>query len=239
MHPGAGMNEIPSQLRSGVDPEMNPAVVLLPGLGADQRLFQRHREVLPDLIVPAWPEPAADDTLATFAARLAERIPRSDLLYLGGASFGGMVALELAALLRPRGVFLIGSCASPASISPLIRQLRAFARALPARAFHPRRWSLPLVLPKFGRLGRADRQLFLSMACEAPGAFLKWGVEALLSWRPAPVAAPIHHIHGSADRLIPLRLVRPGYVVPGGGHLLSLTHPQEVNAFLAEAILQA
>lgn len=215
---------------------MNPTFVLLPGLGANERLFRRHREVLPALIVPAWPKPAADDTLATFAARLAESIPQSDHLYLGGASFGGMVALELAALLRPRGVFLIGSCAGPESISPLIRQLRALARALPVRAFQPRRWSLPLVLPKFGRLGSEDRQLFLSMACGTPGAFLKWGVEALLSWRPAPVAVPIHHIHGSADRLIPLRLVRPERVVPGGGHLLSLTHPQEVNAFLAEVL---
>jgi hypothetical protein len=37
--------------------------------------------------------------------------------------------------------------------------------------------------------------------------------------------APRHHIHGSADRLVPLRLVRPAQVVHGGGHLLSLTHP--------------
>lgn len=218
---------------------MNPTVVLLPGLGADERLFQRHREVLPELIVPAWPKPAAGDTLSGFAARLVERIPRSDDLYLGGASFGGMVALELAALLRPRGVFLIGSCTSPASIPFLVRELRAVARALPARAFHPRRWSLPLVLPKFGRLGREDRELFVSMARETPGSFLKWGIEALLSWRPSPVASPIHQIHGSADRLLPPRLVRPARVVAGGGHLLSLTHPQEVNAFLAEVLRAA
>lgn len=217
---------------------MEPTVVLLPGLGADERLFRRQREVLPGLIVPAWPEPAAGDSLATFAARLAAGIPRAERLYLGGSSFGGMVALELAALLRPRGVFLIGSCASPASISPLVRQLRLLARSLPARAFQPRRWSLPLVLPKFGRLGREDRQLFLSMARETPGTFLKWGVEALLSWRPAVVTAPIHQIHGGDDRLIPLRLVRPARVVPGGGHLLSLTHPAAVNAFLLETLAE-
>lgn len=216
--------------------EPRPTVVLLPGLGADHRLFQRQQEVVPGLVVPPWPEPRPEDSLSTFAARLAQDIPRSDWLYVGGSSFGGMVAVELAALVRPRGVILIGSCSDPRSISPLARQLRALARALPVRAFHPRRWSLPLVLPKFGRLSREDRQLFMSMACETPASFLKWGVAAMLSWRPTPSAAPIHHIHGSADRLIPLRLVHPDRVVPGGGHLLSLTHPREVNAFLAEAI---
>ena len=147
-----------------------------------------------------------------------------------------MVALELAALVRPRGVLLIGSCSHPSSISPLVRHLRSLTEALPTRAFQPRRWSLPLILPKFGRLGREDRDLFMSMALRTPASFLKWGVEAMLSWRPTPPQVPIHQIHGSADRLIPLRLVRPDRVVAGGGHLLSLTHPQEVNVFMAEAI---
>ena len=188
-------------------------------------------------MVPSWPEPKPDDSLATFAARLAEDIPSADPLYIGGSSFGGMVALELAALVRPKGVLLIGSCTGPASLFPLARQLRALARALPVRAFHPRRWSLPLVLPKFGRLDPEDRDLFMAMACQTPASFLKWGIEAMLSWRPTPAAAPVHHIHGSADRLIPVGRVRPDRVVHGGGHLLCLTHPREVNAFVAEVIL--
>lgn len=215
---------------------MSPTVVLLPGLGADHRLFRWQYEVVPDLIVPPWPEPKPEDSLSTFAARLADGIPRSDALYVGGSSFGGMVALELAAFVRPRGVILIGSCTGPASLSPLARELQAVAKALPVRAFHPRRWSLPLVLPKFGQLDRDDRSLFMTMARNTPASFLKWGIEAMLSWRPTPATVRIHHIHGSADRLIPLRRVRPDRVVPGGGHLLSLTHPQEVNAFLAESI---
>lgn len=215
---------------------MNPTLILLPGLGADHRLFRWQQEVVPNLVVPLWPNPRPDDSLSTFAARLAASIPASDDLYVGGSSFGGMVALELAAMVRPKGVILIGSCSHPASISPLARQLRTLAKALPARTFQLRRWSLPLILPKFGRLSREDRDLFVDMARKTPGAFLKWGIEAMLSWRPAQLQAPIHHIHGSADRLIPLRLVRPDQVVDGGGHLLSLTHPQEVNAFVVETI---
>src|SRR5262245_54615804 len=123
---------------------MKPTVVLLPGLGADHRLFRWQQEVVPALIVPPWPDPKPGASLSSFAARFADHIPRSDQLYIGGSSFGGMVAVELAAFVRPRGVILIGSCSDPRSISPLARQLRTLAKALPVRAYHPRRWSLPL-----------------------------------------------------------------------------------------------
>jgi pimeloyl-ACP methyl ester carboxylesterase len=73
------------------------------------------------------------------------------------------------------------------------------------------------------------------MAERTPASFLKWGVEAILSWHPSPVAVPVHHIHGSRDRLIPIGRVQPNRVVSGGGHLLTLTHPEQVVAFLSEA----
>lgn len=215
---------------------MKPTVVLLPGLGADGRLFGPQQAVVPDLHVPRWPEPRTKESLAEFAARMADAVPRSECLYLGGSSFGGMVALELAALLRPKGVFLIGSCTSPSSIAPLAPYVRLFAAALPVSFFHPRRWSLPFVLSQFGRLTSEQRELFWCMASMTPASFLKWGVEAILSWSPTPVDVRVHQIHGSNDRLIPLRLVKPHRVVPGGGHLLTLTHPQEVNNFLAETL---
>lgn len=143
--------------------------------------------------------------------------------------------MEMAARLRPRGVLLIGSCTNPGSIAPRARSMRTLAKALPVSSFHPRRWSLPFVLPKFGRLTPEQRELFWRMASVTPASFLKWGVTAILSWRPTPVPVPVRNIHGSADRLIPLRLVRPDRVVAGGGHLLTLTHPREINEFLAQA----
>ena len=43
---------------------------------------------------------------------------------------------------------------------------------------------------------------------------------------------PVYHIHGGRDRTLPVGNCRPDVVVPGGGHLLPFTHPEEVNAFL-------
>ena len=77
------------------------------------------------------------------------------------------------------------------------------------------------------------------MLATVPAAFLKWGIEAVLCWRPTPVHRPIYHIHGALDRLIPVRRVNPTQIVPDGGHLLPLTHGEQVNSFLAYALSDA
>ena len=76
------------------------------------------------------------------------------------------------------------------------------------------------------------------MAESVPPAFLRWGCRAILSWRPTPVTAQVFHLHGSADRLIPLSRVRPTTVIHGAGHLPTLSHPDETNAFLLQALQQ-
>lgn len=212
------------------------AVVLLPGLGADRRLFGSLRLEGHELIIPPWPIPDPGDSMAAYAARLRGALPKAEALFVGGSSFGGMVALELAALVQPRGVFLIGSCCSPDAVTRLARPLAALARILPEPVLRPHPWAMRRVARFFGRLSDDQRELLVSMACEAKASFIRWGVKAILSWRPSTPAAPVHQIHGSEDRLIPLARVRPDSVVQGGGHLLPLTHPRQVARFISDAL---
>ena len=76
------------------------------------------------------------------------------------------------------------------------------------------------------------------MAAEVPSSFYKWGCSAILSWRPSPVTCPVFQLHGDSDQIIPLDRVRPTptQVVRGGGHLLSLSHPAEVTAFISGVV---
>lgn len=215
---------------------MSATLVLLPGLGADPRLFGPQEQAVPGLFSLAWPESRPNDTLPSYAARIAARLPRAESLVLGGSSFGGMVALEIAARIRPRAVILLGSCTSPRAIAPWIRGATPWLRTAPTACFRPRRWGLSLAGPIFGDAGRDHQALAWSMVRGIDPAFLKWGIGAILTWRPTPVQVPVRQIHGSRDHLIPLRNVRPDRVIPGAGHLLTLTHAEEVNAFLLEQL---
>src|SRR5262245_56678741 len=91
-------------------------LILLPGLGVDHRLYIPQQDVFPRLEVPRWIPQVDGESLPQYAARLAGtiRVEAGEPYYLGGASFGGMLALELANAMPhpPRGVFLIASCRS-------------------------------------------------------------------------------------------------------------------------------
>jgi len=76
----------------------------------------------------------------------------------------------------------------------------------------------------------------LEQFSQTEGRFLKWAALAVVRWRPSfqepPV--PVAHIHGARDFILPARLTRPDVLVPRAGHMLPITHPEIVNAFLRE-----
>src|SRR5204863_6450986 len=88
-------------------------LLLLPGMGTDERLFRYQKEAFPTLIVPPWIEPLAGESLSHYAAHLARIVDPGVPCFIGGASFGGIVALEMANHLHARACFLIASVSSP------------------------------------------------------------------------------------------------------------------------------
>ena len=204
--------------------------LLLPGMGADTRLFDGLRPPL-DFTVPRWPAHEPGDTLQSFSARLAASLGE-DPDVVGGSSFGGMVALEVAALVRPKAAVLIGSCRGPQAIAPALRIVGRLGRRLPLGACRPRRWSFGLVQAWLGARTEAQERLLFDMASCTSADFLRWAIHAALAWHPTPLDVPVFHVHGDRDRIIPLDRVQPTRVVAGAGHVLALTHAAEVAAFL-------
>jgi pimeloyl-ACP methyl ester carboxylesterase len=49
---------------------------------------------------------------------------------------------------------------------------------------------------------------------------------------------PSIHIHGNRDKLLPIKLTNPDVVIEGGGHLLAMTHPDQVNKIIEDFSLK-
>ena len=107
-------------------------IVLLSGLGADERLLVLQHLRFPSLIVPRWIEPIPNETLRDYSKRMAATIEPQDNMILGGVSMGGMVALEIAQILKLRGVVLIAACYTPSEIASWVRTVAAVGRVTPA-----------------------------------------------------------------------------------------------------------
>jgi pimeloyl-ACP methyl ester carboxylesterase len=208
----------------------NVPLILLSGMAADERLFAPQRAAFPHLLVPAWIEPLPQELLPSYAARLARRIDPGRPCVVGGASFGGIVALEMAAHLQARACVLISSVRSPGELPWWYRLLRPAALLGPAGLGRLAGLAAGASAPCL-RPGTARRLRRLS---EPEAAFLRWAAWAVLTWQPSREARRVRvcQIHDGADRTLPIRHTRPDVVVAGGGHLLPLTHPQAVNEFL-------
>src|SRR5438874_871766 len=136
-----------------------PPIILLPGMAADDRLFRFQLAALPSLIIPPWIEPDGRESLGAYARRLARCIDPGGPCFVGGASFGGMVALEMAVHLRAEACFLVASIRSGRELPWRFRVLRPLARLGPQRlgraAFWAARWLAPSLAE--GTAGRLRR----------------------------------------------------------------------------------
>ena len=200
-------------------------------------MYEPQRAAFPRLQTPGWLEPRRREALADYAARMAEHVDPSEPFVLGGSSFGGPVALEMAQRLKPAAVLLVGSFRSARSIPLPFRcaaRLGAYAPGPILRASHAVTCRSTAM---FGALDAAQHEMMVTMMRAADPRFIQWGGAALTRWRGAgELPMSVHHIHGGDDRIIPCRLVRPDVIVPGAGHLLNVNHADVVNRFIAERI---
>jgi pimeloyl-ACP methyl ester carboxylesterase len=160
-------------------------------------------------------------------------------LWLGGASFGSMIALEVARMLRPKGVFIISGGLSHEAIWLPLQIAGELAPMIPERVFRAIRFFLPLGFRLAGPLDRIARECLVKLFADADPTLARWGGPALMEWEwSGPLPCPVHHIHGERDPMVPLKKVRPDVVIRRAGHAINVTHAREVNAFIRERIFR-
>ena len=209
--------------------EAAPVFYLIPGLGADERVFQFLR--LPGTThVLKWLAPQTPvEPLPHYAARLAAAVPPGRACWLVGVSFGGVLAMEIAQLRPLARVVLVSSFAHPCELPWLGRVARATGlyRLLP-----------PQLLPKlpalaswfFGVKTTRDRQLLTQILRDTDPDFTRWAIARLLRWPGRPDVAAVR-IHGTADRLLPHGAAHSQHRLPGG-HLIIISQAREISRIL-------
>lgn len=217
-------------------------VLLLAGLGADARLFEPQRQAWPALETPAWIMPTHDETLPGYAKRLVSHLElgTTDRLILGGASFGGMVALEMARHVQTAGIVLIGSSRGGLGAPGRLRYLEMLTRMVPESIEATAAGPLLQAFAGLERINVEQRMLLAAMAAAAPIRFVRWGAQATVEWMsgaaPELGDVPIFQLHGRRDWIIPPAMSGAKSFIEDGGHMINLTHAAEVNAALLQAI---
>ncbi|WP_419663058.1 hypothetical protein Dvar_35300 [Desulfosarcina variabilis str. Montpellier] len=198
--------------------------IILPGMGADSGMYpQTLYHHLSGVDFVDWPPYQGETTLTAVARRMIDEYGITSGWGVGGASLGGMVAVEIARLLNIDRVILIGSTTHRSAIHPALMRLSGFAHLAHVAQLQ---WLA-------GKINRNGDNLFLSMFEKADGDFMKAMGQAIFHWRGMDGhRCRVHHIHGARDRVI-LPPSRGATIIPDAGHLLPMTHAGVVARFIA------
>ena len=209
---------------------------LLPGLGADGRLFSKLELPGHEKHALDWPLMPEGSTLREYAEVLARRVDVSEPHALVGVSMGGMVAQEMAAITHPLRTIIISSWKGPHEMPMHLRLLRGtHAEKLLTPAFMKR--VMPVVRYQMGLETPEDIALFDAFTAAMPLAQLRIQIAAVLGWEgPVQPAQGLVHIHGDHDRLMPISPIKGAEVIRGGGHFMVFNRAIEVGSAVHKAL---
>jgi pimeloyl-ACP methyl ester carboxylesterase len=207
---------------------------LIPGLATDERLF--HRLNLPDIemSVLKWEVFLPNDSMASYAKRMAAQIDDSEPFFLLGVSFGSMVAVEISKIKKPEKLFIISGAKGRNELPFFLRVLGN----LPLYKLFPQKLLIKLseaVKYFLGRLNDPDRHLLVKMLRDCPDKYLHGAIRCIANWKAD--ARDIEnidtvHIQGSKDRVIPARNLKSYSCIEGGTHFMILNNAEEIAGLI-------
>ena len=100
-------------------------LLLFPGMTPNPDVFSEQVNALSNITAVDYLAPEPRESLAQYADRMATHLEPNSPDFVGGLSFGGIVALEVAYRLDVRACFLISSIRCPSELPFRFRLLRS------------------------------------------------------------------------------------------------------------------
>jgi pimeloyl-ACP methyl ester carboxylesterase len=205
------------------------------GLGADKKAFYRLQ--LPAGYEPVyldWIFPLPKESLTAYATRFSLLINDKEKFILVGLSFGGMVACEIARLMKPEKLILISSIAVSDELPWYFKKAGTLRlqKIIPAGFYK----TATLLNHFMGSTMKEEKVMVLSFVRKTDSAFIQWAVNAILQWKYRERFNNLIHIHGNRDRLLPVKYTNADYVIRGGRHLMVWNKATEINKILQEVL---
>jgi pimeloyl-ACP methyl ester carboxylesterase len=206
-------------------------IILFPGLGANEKMFAHYafegrKSKVINFIIPLHHE-----SLTEYCKRLLPSIPIGDELVFVGVSFGGILAQEISKMIRVKKIILISTIKSvdekPAYIS--------FFKLIPVYKIFPSiliKYLGILYSKYFTNKDAEAHNLFSQILMKADSRVIKYGIHEVLFWKQKEIIPNCIHIHGSADKIFPIKNIKADFVIDGGEHFMILQHHKEINAII-------
>ncbi|RZL47332.1 MAG: alpha/beta hydrolase [Pedobacter sp.] len=211
-------------------------VYFISGLGADERVFQfldltkvEHRFV-------KWNEPQKNEDLSSYCRKLTKQINFKQEIILIGVSFGGIIAQEISKLIRCKKVIIISSVKS---ITEFSWQLK-LASKLQIHKIAPL-WFLTLSNKLtadyyFGTESKAESILLHQIIKDTNPKFLVWAINQIMNWKNRDYPKNLIHIHGTSDKIFPMKNIKNALEIPNGGHFMIVNKASQIEPLIFDLL---
>ncbi len=217
---------------------MTKTIYLIPGVGANDRIFQNLDLSGYEVVHIKWPKHKKNESIQTYVKKILPQIKKDTKPVLIGLSFGGIVAQELAKLIDPHKVILISSIKTyhERPLKMLFMNSVKFHRLLPGKLVVQFRFWLNWLL---GKLTKEEMDLIELMISEADIEFNEWAVDQVVHWRNEEIVDNLTHIHGTRDRIFPSFYVKDAIWIKGGSHFMVVNRAKEISKIIRKELSSA
>lgn len=203
-------------------------IYLIPGLGADKRLFNNLSINHADLHYIEWLLPEDNEDMQHYAKRLSQPINSDDENILIGVSAGAILSLEIAKLLPIKHVIVISSIKTDDEMPEWMKWVGK-SKINRFFSFKFYRGLKPFYKMFLGQTEK-DSALFYDMYHTSSPIRNKWLVDNIVRWENKNNEVPITHIHGDKDILFPVNKIKNPIIIKGGTHVMVYNLGKEVSA---------
>ncbi|MGK0316544.1 MAG: pimeloyl-ACP methyl ester carboxylesterase [Saprospiraceae bacterium] len=204
------------------------------GLGADERVFKKLKLNSRSISIN-WLSLKSQESLQDYTLRLSKQIDQSQEFGIIGVSFGGIIAIELSKILNPKTVILISSVSNSKEL-PFIylrQSLSKLVKLIPNIFIKPPQFIMNFIF------GAVDKGLLAEIITDTDPLFIKWALHNIMIWNSDGIDGRFMRIHGTEDRLIPLK--GNAHLINGGGHFMIVDSANEIafiiNQYVSSLVL--
>lgn len=212
-------------------------IYFVPGLANDKRIFKNlaqelshHNLVFLEHLVHLDHE----ETIQEYAIRMIRHQEFFDVdSIIIGLSLGGLIATEIAKIIKFKKVILISTVKHKNELPYLIRLASKLKIHIPAVLIKATIKPISILLNVTNRTG-AD---YLSKIInDSNDQHIIWAQKAVAKWNNKLIPDNYLHIHGTKDEIFPINCVSPSHRIIDGTHYMIMDRAKEISSIILENI---
>ena len=209
-------------------------IYCISGFGADERMFSRLDFGNNQVNFLKWETPEKNESLDKYTQRFLTKIEEPSPI-LVGLSFGGMMSVEIAKRIQTEKIFMISSIQTQDEM-PWIFRITGKSGLNKVLPLKPYSFLEPIENYNLGVQNEEEKNLVREYRKNVGKVYTDWAINQIVNWKNQRKFSNLIHIHGSADRIFPIKNVHPNFIIKGGGHFMIMNRAKEINDILRKEL---